>query len=87
MKQNYDPKKGFKNINELYNDIGSNHVRVNSVKIFRNQVSSGKNDIEEINDEIQKVKVIPIIVNRVQLEKLAHHMKSSGSRQKTDCFQ
>ena len=67
MKQNYDPKKGFKNINELYNGIGSNHVRVNSVKIIRNQVPYRKNDIEEINDEYQEVKVNSIIVNRVPI--------------------
>ena len=80
MKQNYDPKKGIKNIDELYNDIGSNHVQVNSVRIIRNQdpqprsgiarieeLPAEDNDIEEINDEIQEVNVNPIMVNRVPI--------------------
>ena len=80
MRQNYDPKKGLKNVDEMYNEIGSNHVQVNSVRIIRNQdpqprsgiacieeLPAEDNDIEEINDEIQEVNVNPIMVNRVPI--------------------
>ena len=76
MRQNYDPKKGLKNIDEMYNKIGSNHVQINSVRIIKNQdpqpsygiahievLPAEDNDIEEINDEIQEVNVNPIMVN------------------------
>ena len=76
MRQNYDPKKGLKNVDEMYNEIGSNHVQVNSVRIIRNQdpqprsgiacieeLPAEDNDIKEINDEIQEVNVNPIMVN------------------------
>ena len=76
MRQNYDPKRGLKNVDEMYNEIGSNHVQINSVRIIRNQdpqprsgiacieeLPSEDNDIEEINDEIQEVNVNPIMVN------------------------
>ena len=76
MRQNYDTKRGLKNVDEMYNEIGSNHVQINSVRIIRNQDPQPRsgiacieelppedNDIEEINDEIQEVNVNPIIVN------------------------
>ena len=81
MRLNYDPKKGLKNMDEMYNEIGTNHVQVNSVRIIndpepqpRNGLASieelpaEENNIEEINDEIQgKVNVNPIMVNRVPI--------------------
>ena len=80
MRQNYDTKRGLKNVDEIYNEIGSNHVQINSVRTIRNhdpQPRSGiacieelppeDNDIEEINDEIQEVNVNPIMVNHVPI--------------------
>ena len=77
MRQNYDPKRGLKNIDEMYNEIGSNHVQINSVRIIRNQDPQPRseiacieelppedNDIEEINDQIEEANVNPIMVNR-----------------------
>ena len=58
MRQNYDPKKGLKNVDEMYNEIGSNHVQVNSVRIIRNQdpqPRSGIAWIEELPVEKQKI--------------------------------
>ena len=99
MRQNYDPKKGLKNVDEMYNEIGSNHVQVNSVRIIRNQdpqTRSGiacieelppeDNDIEEINDEIQEVNVNPIMVNLVPIGEACSSYES-GSKHKIDCFQ
>ena len=80
MRQNYDPKRGLKNIDEIYNEIGSNHVQINSVRIIRNQdpqtrsgiacieeLPSEENYIEEINDESQEVNVNPIMVDHVPI--------------------
>ena len=81
MRQNYDPKKGLKNLDKMYNEIGMNHVQVNSVGIIKNQdpqpsnglasieeLPAEDNDVEVINNEIQgKVNVNLIIVNRIPI--------------------
>ena len=79
MGQNYDPKKGIKNINEMYNEIGTNHVQINSVRIIKNQDPQPSYGIARIEE-------LPSEENDIE-EKLAHHMKLSGSKQKMDCFQ
>ena len=79
----------------MYNEIGSNHVQINSVRIIRNQdpqprygiacieeLPSEENDIEEINDEIQEVNVNPIMVNHVPIEEACSPSDASGSKQK-----
>ena len=80
MRQNYNPKKGPKIIDEMYNEIGSNHVQINSVRVIRNQdpqprygiacieeLPSQAEDIKEINNESQEVNVNPIMVNCVPI--------------------
>ena len=78
IRENYDPEKGIKNIDEMYNEIGSNHILINSVRIIRNQdpqprygmacieeLPSEKDNIKDINGEIPEVNINPIMVNRV----------------------
>ena len=85
----------------MYNEIGTNHVQVNSVRIIKNQdpqpsnglasieeLPAEDNDVKVIDNEIQgEVNINPIMANRVPIEKPAHHMMSSGSKQKMDYFQ
>ena len=65
IRLNKDPKKGLKNMDEMYNEIGTNHVQVNSVRIIKNQdpqpsnglasieeLPAEDNDVEEIDNEI-----------------------------------
>ena len=33
MRVNYDPKKGVKNIDIMYNEIGANHIQINSIRV------------------------------------------------------
>ena len=61
MRLNYDPKKGLKNMDEMYNEIGTNHVQVNSVRIIKDpepQPRNGLASIEELPAEDNDVEVI-----------------------------
>ena len=54
MRQNYDPKKGIKNIDEMYNEIGTNHVQINSVRIIKNQDPQPSYGIARIEELLAK---------------------------------
>ena len=68
-------------MDEMYNEIGTNHIQVNSIRIIKDpepqprnglasieELPAEGNIIEEIDDEIQgKVNVNPIMVNRVPI--------------------
>ena len=81
MRVNYDSKRGLKNMDEMYNEIGTNHIQVNSIRINEDpkpQPRYGMADIEELpaadsnTDEMDtelhnEVNVNPIMVNRVPI--------------------
>ena len=81
MRVNYDPKKGVKNMDIMYNEIGTNHIQVNSIRVNEStqpQQRYGIADIEELPtvdikmDEMERevhseVNVNPIMVNRVPI--------------------
>ena len=81
MRVNYDPSKGRKNIDIMYEAIGADHVQVNSIRVktsTQSQQRFGKAEIEELSYsdneqeriEIEnhgKAKVNPIMVNRVPI--------------------
>ena len=51
MRVNYDPKRGLKNLDEMYNEIGTNHIQVNSIRVIEDlkpQPRYGMADIEEL---------------------------------------
>ena len=51
MRLNYDPKRGLKNMDEMYNEIGTNHVQVNSIRVIEDpepQPRYGMANIEEL---------------------------------------
>ena len=68
-------------MDKMFNEIGTNHVQINSVRIINDpesqprtglasikELPADENEIEELNDEIQgKVNVNPIMVNRVPI--------------------
>ena len=82
MRVNKDTKRGIKNMDEMYNEIGTNHIQVNSIRVNEDpqpQQRYGMADIEELptadsnTDEIDtelhnEVIVNPIMVNRVPIE-------------------
>ena len=81
MRVNYDPKKGVKNIDIIYNKIRANHIQINSIRVNEStqpQQRYGIADIEELPtadnnmDETEtefhsEVNVNPIMVNRVPI--------------------
>ena len=81
MRVNYDPKRGLKNMDEMYNEIGTNHIQVNSIRVIEDpepqpryglasieELPAVEDNIEEIDEELQgKVNVNPIMVNRVPI--------------------
>ncbi len=81
MRVNYDPKNGLKNMDEMYNEIRTNHIQVNSIRINKDpqpQQRYGMADIEELptadsnmdkteTEFHSEVNVNPIMVNRVPI--------------------
>ena len=51
MRVIYDPKKWIKNMDEMYNEIRTNHIQVNSIRVNEGpqpQQRYGMADIEEL---------------------------------------
>ena len=46
MRVNYDPKKGVKNIDIMYNEIGANHIQINSIRV--NEAHNHNRDTEQL---------------------------------------
>ena len=81
MRINYDPKKGKRNIDNLYKEIGVNHIQVNSLRTneyLQSWQKYGIADIEELQtadsnmEPIEEVSYTeanlnPIMVNRVPI--------------------
>ena len=81
MRINYDPKRGLKNMDKMYNEIRTNHIQVNSIRVNEDpqpQQRYRMADIEELptadsnTDEIDtelynEVNFNPIMVNRVPI--------------------
>ena len=81
MRVNYDPKKGLKNMDEMYNEIGTNHVQVNSIRVIEDpepqprygmanieELPVAENNTEEMDTGLHsEVNVNPIMVNRVPI--------------------
>ena len=81
MRVNYDPKRGLKNMDEMYNEIGTNHIQVNSIRVNEDpkpqpiygmadieELPVAENNTEEIDTELEsEVNVNPIMVNRVPI--------------------
>ena len=79
MRVNYDPKRGLKNMDEMYNEIGTNHIQVNSIRVIEDpepqpryetanieELPVAENNTEEMDKELQgEVNVNPIMVYRV----------------------
>ena len=52
MRLNYDPKKGLKNMDEMYNEIGTNHVQVNSIRIVNDPEPQPRKELASIEELI-----------------------------------
>ena len=81
MRVNYDPKKGFKNIDIMYNEIRANHIQINSIRVNEGtqpqqrygianieEFPQADNDINSIETEVHgEVNVNLIMVNTVPI--------------------
>ena len=81
MRVNYDPKKGVKNIDIMYNEIRANHIQINSIRVNEStqpqqrqgianieELPTADNNMDEMETEFHsEVNVNPIMVNRVPI--------------------
>ena len=81
MRVNYDPKKGIKNMDKMYNEIRTNHIQVNSIRVNEDpqpqqryrmpnieELPTAGSNTDKIDTEFHnEVNVNPIMVNRVPI--------------------